>query len=183
MDADLPDLMTTGGAAGATVARWAERLGIPLASAQQQYLEKQRTLRTRMEDLTSTIRLARSGQTLTAAELSSAERYMPAAGDSVTELRVKLKELKKIADKVRRRSVDVVDPKKGIRAERPAREPPPPPPPTGQAAPAGRPAAPGGDVPEPPPGMLMPDYARMLHRNGFSIKEARRLAQEKYEQP
>jgi hypothetical protein len=117
MDADLPDLMTSPAQGMASLTAAAERWGVPVSTAQTQYLEKQRTLATQLEDLTSTIRLARAGQTLTGPELASAEKYLPTGGDSVTTLRTKLKKLKEIAATARRRNVDVLDPKKGIRRE------------------------------------------------------------------
>jgi len=125
MDADLPDLMTSPAQGMASLTAAAERWGVPVSTAQTQYLEKQRTLATQLEDLTSTIRLARAGQTLTGPELASAEKYLPTAGDSVTTLRTKLKELKKIAATARRRNVDILDPKKGIRREPEATAQPP----------------------------------------------------------
>jgi hypothetical protein len=117
MDTDLPDLMTSPAQGMASLTAAAKRWGVPVSTAQTQYLEKQRTLATQLEDLTSTIRLARAGQTLTGPELASAEKYLPTAGDDVTTLRTKLKELKKIAATARRRNVDILDPKKGIRRE------------------------------------------------------------------
>jgi hypothetical protein len=125
MDADLPDLMTSPAQGMASLTAAAERWGVPISTAQTQYLEKQRTLATQLEDLTSTIRLARAGQTLTGPELASAEKYLPTGGDSVTTLRTKLKKLKEIAATARRRNVDILDPKKGIRREPEAAAAPP----------------------------------------------------------
>lgn len=180
--ADLDDLTTTRGQVESAVTSFAERTGLPVTDAAQQFLAKKAQLTSAIEDLSGAIRHERFGAALTSKELAKATQNLPDPGDSITQLRSKLAELKKLARQVANRQAKAIRQGLDVR-ERPEEPEQPPPPPTGQAAPAGRPAAPGGDVPEPPPGMLMPDYARMLHRNGFSIKEARRLAQEKYEQP
>lgn len=131
---DLDDLMTTRGSAESNVSAYAERKGLTLQQAAQEFLAKKTALTAATEDLSGAIRNERFGATLTPGEVAAATRNMPDEGDSVTQLRTKLRELKKIATQVANRASRNIEKGVDIRQRPEPADAPPPPPPAGQPA-------------------------------------------------
>ena len=165
---ELDTLMTTGSAATSAITAMRERLGLPLDQAQTQFLDKQRTLRSEIGELSSAIRNERFGAALTATELASANEFLPTQDDSPGVLRSKLKGMKKLARSVINRQNEVLE--KGIRVT-PADEEPEETVATATVAP---PAATTGRVPPPLELNQSPrEYARKLVKDyGLTEEEA-----------
>jgi hypothetical protein len=176
-----PALQTARSSAGGAVAGLLEWAGVPLDEARQQQLESVTGQRAALGEIAGIIRNDLFGAGLTGPEMKSAETFIPKPGDSATQIKTKMTNLKRIAEDARFRKQELLD--KGIKKRDRAAPTATPAPVTTPVAPAAQAAAPAPAAPDLPP--LAPnqsprEYARSLIRD-FSLSEEEAAAKAREE--